>query len=372
MKYFIITGEKSGEIHAVNLIKELKKIDKNSVFKGWGGSLMQSENVEIIVDIANLSIMGIIEVLKKIPFLLKAYRNTIQYIIKYNPDAIILVDFPGLNLRFAKNLSKKGFNVFYYVSPTVWAWNKSRIEIIKKYVKKLFVILPFEKEFYKQFGIEVEYEGHPIIDQIENFKESNKSIDFFKNNNIPTSKEIIAILPGSRLHEIKSALPIIKKLTAKYKQYTFVIAGITNIDKNIYYKYTSDNVYIVFNKTYELLSYAKAAIVNSGTATLETALFNVPQVVFYKLNPVSYFIGRLLVKVKYISLVNLILNRKCVAELIQFKFNLKNLEKEFKQILNENIRNNIILGYKELKDKIGEKGVSERIALKIFKEIEYK
>jgi len=363
MKYYVIAGEASGDLHASNLIGWIKEYDSFAQFRGWGGNLMKAQEVEIVKHINDLAFIGISEVLVN----LKTISNNLKYckqdIITYNPDVLILVDYPGFNLRIAKFAKLKGIKVFYYISPTIWAWHQSRVETIKKFVDKMFVIPPFEKEFYKKFNVDVEFEGHPLLDAIEN--EQNNFLskkDFCLKYNL-SDKPVIALLPGSRKSEIRNKLPLMLQVISQFNEYQFVIAGTNSVPIDFYKQFLNSNdVKIIFGKTYQILKTADTAIVTSGTATLETALFNVPQVVCYKTSYLTYFIAKLFVKVKYISLVNIILNKGAITELIQNKLTLKNLINELKLITKGSKRQQIINDYIKLKSMIGIVGASQRIA----------
>jgi len=364
MKYLIICGEISGEKHAYHLIKHLKVIDKESEFSGWGSELLKSENVNIIVNIKEVAVLGVIEIFYKFFKILKNYYKTIKYVKNYKPDLIILIDYPGLNLRFAKVFNKLNFKIIYFIPPSVWAWHKSRIKILKKYVHKIFVILPFEVDFYKNNNLKVEYFGHPLVDIIKDFKKKyNSSLleeyPFLKN------KKIIAAIPGSRTFEVKKMLPLIHKLAREFNHFVFCIPTVKTISRKIYEKYKTENIYFFNNKIYEILSHSYVALVNSGTAVLETALFKVPQIVCYKVNIITFVLGKLLVKVKFISLVNLILNENVVPELIQVKY--KKLKKIFsKLITNNELQNRIIKNYEILEKILTGENAYKNIAQKIY------
>jgi lipid-A-disaccharide synthase len=285
----------------------------------------------------------------------------------FNPDVLILVDFPGFNLRLAKWAKKKGIKVFYYISPTVWAWHQSRVYQVRDYVDKMFVILPFEKEFYKRFAIEVDYEGHPIIDALANALERIESKAEFCARHKLEEKQMIAILPGSRKQELRKILPIMTSVANDFKNYTFVVAGMSFLPKELYAEALKiPNVRVIYDDTYALLHHVDAAIVKSGTSTLETALFNIPQVVCYKTNALTFFIGKLLVKIKYVSLVNIILAKEAIKELLQNDLNYKNLKAELSKILNPEYRQTILDDYKKFRILLGEKGASDRIAAKMI------
>lgn len=364
MKFFIISGEASGDLHGANLVKELKILNPTAKFVGWGGDLMKSQGVDIKKHYKDLAFMGFLEVLKNIRTIFRNIKLCKNQIIKENPDAIIFVDYPGFNLRIAKFTKSKGYKNFYYISPTVWAWKEKRIEKIKRDIDKMFVILPFEKQFYKERGCDVEFVGHPLIDAIESFKKNNaiEQNHFYANYNLNKEK-IIALLPGSRKQEIIKKLPIMLEATEGYKNYQFIIAGAPGLEKEFYKSIIKNNkATIVYNDTYNILNNSYGALVTSGTATLETALFNVPQVVCYKTSSISYAIAKRLVKIKYISLVNLILNKEVVKELIQDKLNVDNLKQSFNEILNDDFREKQLNNYQKLNEKCGGVGASKNIA----------
>ena len=361
MKYYIIAGEASGDLHASNLVSELKKKDADAQMRGWGGDLMQESGVEVVKHYRDLAFMGFVEVIANLRTILKNIRFCKEDILEYNPDVIILVDYPGFNLRIASFAKQKGFKVFYYISPQVWAWKQNRVQQIKKYVDKMFVILPFEEKFYSGFDYNVDFVGHPLLDAIEK-RNSNKS-DFRKKNNL-SEKPVVAILPGSRQQEIATMLPLMLSIKNDFPDYQFVVGAAPSVHPQFYEKIIKDNdVKIVAGQTYDLLENAEAALVTSGTATLETALFEVPEVVCYKGNKFSYLIARSLVKVDYISLVNLIMEKELVKELIQDELNKENLKKELYKLLNNKAhREKLIAEYKLLKEKLGGSGASAQTA----------
>lgn len=366
MKYYIIAGEASGDLHGSNLIKELKKLDNSSHFRCWGGDLISQECDDLVRHYKDYSHMGFFEVfinLKKILSNLSFCKKDIK---KYNPDVIIYVDFPGFNLRIAKWAKNNKFKNHFYISPQIWAWKQNRIKTIRKVIDQMYVILPFEKKFYSSINFNVHYVGHPLLDVIKTNK--NEALDLGQ-------EKIIALLPGSRDQEIKKILPEMINIIKNFKNYSFYICAAPSQKKSTYLKYIKDNniekVKIVENQTYEILSKSSAALVTSGTATLETALFKIPQVVCYKSSWISIMIGRFLLRnLKYISLVNLILNKEVVKELIQENLNEKNLTSELKNILEGENRNNMLKSYNELINKLGNKGASEKTALKIFNYLE--
>jgi lipid-A-disaccharide synthase len=363
LKYYIIAGEASGDLHASNLIEKIKKFDTQASFRGWGGDLMIKNGVTIVKHIRDLAFMGLVEVIANIRTIRKNFRICQNDLISYKPNVLILVDYPGFNLRIAKFAKKNGLKVFYYISPTVWAWHQSRVEQVRKYVDKMYVILPFEKDFYKKFGVDVEYAGHPLLDAIEKYSKNKvSSVDFCLNNKL-NKKQIIAIIPGSRKQEIKRKLPVMISAAKNFPDYQFVITGAPSIDKSYYELFIKETSFpVLFNQTYDVLSYAHAAMVTSGTATVETALFNVPQVVCYKTVPLTFFIAKFLVKIKYISLVNIILNKLAIIELIQGDLTVSNLTEQMNIIIKGDKRDQVLKDYNEFNKLLGGPGASERIA----------
>ena len=370
MKYYIIAGEASGDLYGSNLIKEIKKIDSKATFRAWGGDLMNLEDVKLVRHYKDHNYMGFAEVIWNLRTILKNITFCKEDIKKYNPDALILIDFPGFNMRIAKYFNKSSFPILYYIAPQVWAWKEKRVELIKKYVDSLYVILPFEKEFFKKHGIETTYHGHPLLEHIINFKKdkSTPKLDFIKTNNLNPKRPIIALIPGSRKQEIIKKLPIMLNAVSSYSEnYNIVIAGM-NMHKAIYQSISYNyNVNIVYENTYNLLNLSSFALVTSGTATLETAFFNVPQVVCYKANWISYSIAKSLVKIKFISLVNLILDYESVKELIQKDLNNIKLKEELRKIINMSHSNSIKNDYKKLISKCKGEDVSKNIAQSMLK-----
>ena len=370
MKYYIIAGEASGDLYGSNLIKEIKKIDSKATFRAWGGDLMNLEDVKLVRHYKDHNYMGFAEVIWNLRTILKNITFCKEDIKKYNPDALILIDFPGFNMRIAKYFNKSSFPILYYIAPQVWAWKEKRVELIKKYVDSLYVILPFEKEFFKKHGIETTYHGHPLLEHIINFKKdkSTPKLNFIKTNNLNPKRPIIALIPGSRKQEIIKKLPIMLNAVSSYSEnYNIVIAGM-NMHKAIYQSISYNyNVNIVYEDTYNLLNQSSFALVTSGTATLETAFFNVPQVVCYKANWISYSIAKSLVKIKFISLVNLILDYESVKELIQKDLNNIKLKEELRKIINMSHSNSIKNDYKKLISKCKGEDVSKNIAQSMLK-----
>jgi lipid-A-disaccharide synthase len=368
MKYYIIAGEASGDMHGANLMKSLAKTDANAEFRYWGGNKMAARGGKLVKHYKDHAVMGIIEVLLHIRKILKNIRYCKQDILDYQPNILILIDYPGFNLKMAKFASNHGIKVAYYISPKIWAWKTSRVHHIKKYVDRMYVILPFEKTFYQKYDYHVEYVGNPLVDEIEEEKTKGIPRDEFLQKNALDNKPIIAVLPGSRNQEIDLCLSHMIAYADKYKDYQFIIAGLSTIDRERYEKYIiSKNIKLIFDQTYALLKHADLAVVTSGTATLETALFDVPQVVCYKFNTISYYIGKPFVHIKFFSLVNLIMDMQVVKELLQF-----NLSEKIKDELDELIFNEMYLykmkaNYKELKNKLGGPGASYYTAKKIHK-----
>lgn len=342
-------------------MKAIQQKDSNADFRFWGGDLMQKVSGEKPVKhYKDLAFMGFVEVLMNLKTILNNIKFAKKDIQQYQPDVLILVDYPGFNLRIAEFAKKLGIKVVYYISPQLWAWKEGRVETIKKYVDEMLVILPFEKDFYKKHNVDAHFVGHPLLDAISDLKEI--TADDFKKEFHLNNKEIIALLPGSRKQEVEKMLEKMLSVRPYFKEYQFVIAGAPSLPKDFYEKYVDENVHFVSNRTYDLLRCSKAALVTSGTATLETALLNIPEVVCYKGSKISYAIAKRLVKhINYISLVNLIMDKEVVKELIQEDLNTKNLVHELNLVLNEN-RNRILNDYAELREKLGGKGASENAA----------
>ena len=366
MRYYIIAGEASGDLHGSNLIKELIKLDEQADIRCWGGDLMQAAGAKLVKHYRELAFMGFIEVAMNMRTIFKNLKFCKEDILDYKPDALILIDYPGFNLRIAKWAKQQGLKVIYYISPQVWAWKENRVKLIKECVDKMLVILPFEKEFYKKWNYEVEYVGHPLVEVVEEVsresgvgsQESNHftSVD----SGLPTpDSQLIALLPGSRKQEILKKLPVMLKVSKFFPDYQFVVAQAPGQEDAFYQDLCKDypNVSFVRNQTYKLLLKAKAACVTSGTATLETALFGVPEVVCYKGSAISYQIAKRLIRVKYISLVNLIMDKPVVKELIQDELTPGNLKKELENLLtNPDTRRRMEKDYGDLKDMLSRGG----------------
>ncbi|MFN5334922.1 MAG: lipid-A-disaccharide synthase [Bacteroidota bacterium] len=361
MRYYIIAGEASGDLHGSNLIKAIIKKDPQAVIHCWGGELMENAGGKLVKHYRDLAFMGFIEVIKNLSTIVKNISYCKQDISQFKPDTLILIDYPGFNLRIAKWAKINGYKVVYYISPQVWAWKENRVRKMKRYIDLMFVILPFEKKYYQEkWNWDVEYVGHPLIEAIHNFKQRNTKPVF------KFDKPVIALLPGSRRQEIKVKLPIMLEVCRRFPDYQFVIAKAPGIEAHFYDELISgySNISYVINQTYALLQIATAALVTSGTATLETALFKVPQVVCYKGSKISYEIAKRVIRIKYISLVNLIMDKPVIHELIQDELTPINLEKELQKILpGSALRDQIMQDYTELESLLlTQTNASERVA----------
>ena len=369
MKYYIIAGEASGDLHGANLMKALYQEDNDANIRYWGGELMEKVGGTLVKHYRDLAFMGFIEVLFNLRTIFINISFCKQDIEDFQPDVIIFIDYPGFNMRIAKWAKQKGIKTHYYVSPQIWAWKEGRIKDIKRDVDQMYVILPFEKDFYEsKHQFPVHFVGHPLIDEIAHRKQVDEVV-FRKENNLD-DRPIIALLPGSRKQEISKMLEVMLSIVGDFKEYQFVIAGAPSQDENFYNSFIkSQNIHLLLNKTYDLLSVSYAALVTSGTATLETALFKVPQVVCYKGSRISYEIAKRIIKLKYISLVNLILDKEVVTELIQTEFNKKRLKEELVKILDGYNRAVLFLEYYDLEQKLGGVGASEKTAKLIVESI---
>ncbi|MFK5959400.1 MAG: lipid-A-disaccharide synthase [Lutibacter sp.] len=367
MKYYIISGEASGDLHGSNLMKALIEKDSKAEIRFWGGDLMQQVGGTLVKHYRELAFMGFAEVVMNLRTIFKNIKICKEDILNFKPDVLILIDYPGFNMRIAEFAKKQGIKVHYYISPQIWAWKENRIKKIKRDVDEMSVILPFEKDFYEQkHHFPVRFVGHPLIDAISNRTQIDDTL--FRKKNKLSKKPIIALLPGSRKQEIKKMLSIMLQMADKFKAYQFVIAGAPSQDFEFYQQFINkENVKFISNKTYDLLSVSYAAIVTSGTATLEAALFKVPEIVCYKTSWISYQIGKRLIKLKFISLVNLIMDKEVVKELIQDEFNETSLEFELIKILEDKNRKRLFEDYFELEKKLGGKGASKKVAELIVK-----
>lgn len=371
MKYFIIAGEQSGDLHGSNLIRGLMEADKEAEIFCWGGDLMESAGATLLVHYKKMAFMGFVSVLKNLGAISRNLNLCKQQITQYKPDVVIFIDYPGFNLRIAEFAKNAGYKTFWYISPKLWAWNEGRIEKIKKFIDRMYIIFPFEVDFYKKHGITVEYLGNPLVDETERRISSFPSKeDVCKSLGI-NDKPVIALLAGSRKHEIELVLPEMLKVVHYFPGYRFVLAGVKNIADELYYHIIGNEpVSLIKDKTYEILYVAEAALVTSGTATLEAALHGTPQVVCYKGDFFSMLIAWIVVRVKYISLVNLIMASEVVKELVQYDLNKNSVLTELKAILpGGGKREKILSDYDLLKDKLGKAGASGRIARKIVAEL---
>ena len=358
MKYYLVAGEASGDLHGANLMKALKVEDPAAGFRYYGGNKMKAEGGVLDKHYSEMAFMGFTEVLLNLRTIFKNLKACKAAVMAYRPDVLILIDFPGFNLKIAEFAKENGIKVCYYISPKVWAWNQKRVLKIKRVVDKMFCILPFEVDFYKEWGMEVDYVGNPLLDEIAQFTPDPEFREKYH-----LQKEIIALLPGSRRQEIERLLPDMLSVTQQFPDHDFVVAAAPSFDEAYYRQFIqSDNVTLVFAQTYNLLNVASAAIVASGTATLETALFHVPQVVVYRGGAISVAIARALVKIRFISLVNLIMDRAVVTELIQNDCNTSSISTILKSILKGAVREKMLQDYKELSDKMGTAGASQRTA----------
>jgi len=369
MKYYIIAGEASGDLHASNLMKALKKTDDKADFRFWGGDLMQEVGGALVKHYRDLAFMGFAEVLMNLRTIFKNIKLCKTDITEYQPDVILFVDYPGFNFRIAKWARQQGYRTHYYISPQIWAWKENRIKAIKRDIDEMYVILPFEKDFYEQkHDFPVHFVGHPLLDAIQ--KREPVGLKAFCETHQLNQKPVIALLPGSRKQEISKMLSVMLSVVDDFPDYQFVIAGAPGQDTLFYQQFIGKSqVSFVQNKTYDLLSVSTAALVTSGTATLETALFKVPEVVCYKGNFISYHIAKRIINLNHISLVNLIMDKPVVKELIQNEFNTKQLKSELGKILDESHRKQLFLEYYDLEKKLGGAGASLKTAQLIFEKI---
>lgn len=366
MKYYIIAGERSGDLHASNLLLALKKKDPDAQFRGMGGDYMEEAGCTLFAHYKEMALMGFVEVLMHFRRVFRYLAGVKKDMLEFQPDALILVDFAGFNMKMATFATKKNIKVHYYISPKVWAWNQKRAYGIKKNVDKLYTILPFEPEFFRKFDWEVDYVGNPLLDEIHKFKPDQ---GFLRRYNLG-SKPLIALLPGSRKQEVDKMLATMIALKDNFQDVDWVIAGVRNLPSAIYAVAKEVGIQVVYDSTYDILLNAKAAVVTSGTATLETALFNIPQVVVYKTSKISYAIGMQLIKVEFASLVNLIVDREVVKELIQGDYEAAAVERELRNILSDGPkREEVLEGYLELRKLLGNKKASQETARLIVESI---
>lgn len=367
MKYYIIAGEASGDLHGSNLMKALQREDPNADFRIWGGDLMEQSGGQLVKHYRDLAFMGFWEVVANLRTILGNIRFCKRDILAYSPDVLILIDYPGFNLRIAKWAKQQGIRVFYYISPQIWAWHSSRVHGIKASVDRMFVILPFEADFYARYQYPVDFVGHPLLDVVETYEAPEA---FRKEHRLPEAP-LIALLPGSRKQEIERLLDVMLAVVPAFPEHQFVIAGAPSQERSFYQSILkgaamkpadADRVRLIENQTYAVLQLADAALVTSGTATLETALFEVPQVVCYKGSPLSYYIARRVVNVDYISLVNLIMGREIVTELIQHDCSPQRITEALQALMSPPKRPQVLQDYQALKDRMGKGGASEKAA----------
>lgn len=364
MKYYLIAGEASGDMHAANCMSELIKRDPSAQFAFTGGDQMEAvSGKKACIHIKQMAFMGFAEVLMNIGAIRRNFATVKKDILEFKPDVLLLIDYPGFNLRMAKWATERGIKTDYYISPTVWAWKENRVEKVRKYTHKMFVILPFEEAFYNKLGIKVHFVGHPLIDAIEKKLPALTSKEQFISENGLSGKPLVAVLPGSRVQEIERMLEMMTSVFPMFPDYEFVIAGSNTLDERYYEELKKRNIKVVFNQTYELMRYAVAGVIKSGTSTLESALMKLPQVVCYRTGAISYAIGKKLIKLKFISLPNLILDKPVVKELIQDDFTAANIAKELNKLLNDtSYRLDMLSDYESVRSKLGGAGASARIA----------
>ncbi|HRX10907.1 MAG TPA: lipid-A-disaccharide synthase [Draconibacterium sp.] len=370
MKYYLIAGEASGDLHGSNLMKELKTADKNAEFRFFGGDLMQAVGGKLVKHYREMAFMGIVNVLLNLKTINRNLKFCKTDLLEFNPDVLILIDYPGFNLRIAEFAKQNNIKVFYYISPKVWAWKEYRVKKIKNVVDEMFTIFPFETEFYKKYNFDVHYVGNPLLDSISEFNKTALSKNDFVARNNFDNRKIVALLAGSRIQEIKNTLPLMVEISKLFPTFQFVVAGVKSIDIELYKEYLKDfPVKLIFDQTYDLLNNSHTALVTSGTASLETALFNVPQTVIYKMEggwPVDIVMRNFVLKTVGVALPNIILNKIIVSEYIQMKMTLKNVKAEMEKLLfNEEYREKIFENYKRLMELMGEPGSSKRAAQKM-------
>ena len=360
MKYYLIAGERSGDLHGSNLIKELLSHDPQAEIRCWGGDLMEQSGGSLVVHYRNLSFMGIWEVFKNLLTIKKYLDFCKKDLQEFRPDVLVLIDYPGFNLRIAEFAAKQKIKTCYFISPKLWAWNQKRAKKIKRYVDRMFVILPFEKQFYQKYEYQVTYVGNPLVQTVASFEAEPQGLEDLRSE----SRPIVAILPGSRAQEISHMLEVMLALVPEFPQYKFVLAAVDNVPTEYYQQaQKTKDVTVLTNKAYDLLSIASAAIVTSGTASLETALFNVPQIVCYKTSWVTYLVGKVLIKVPFLSLVNLIAEAQVVPELIQKEYNRQAVSDHLKNIMQDGPgRNQQLAGYRKVKTLLGNKKASQETA----------
>lgn len=363
MRYYLIAGEASGDMHAANLMEAIREKDREAEFRFWGGDRMQEQGGSLVKHYRDHAFMGFVEVLAHLKTILKNIRVCKADIAEYKPDLLILVDYPGFNLRIAEYAHKHQIKVAWYISPQIWAWKENRVHKIKRIVDEMFVILPFEKEVYAKHNYQASFVGHPLLDELRKRKYDFDEVDFKRTYQLD-ERPVIALLPGSRIQEIKRMLPVMLKVSEKFPEYQFVVAGTRHISPGLYNELMDGSpVRLIIEQTYSLLQLAHAGLITSGTASLETALFNVPQLVMYKTSEISYQIARQLVNLDYISIANLVLKRQVFKEFIQKDCRAKSIIKELNRVLyDKTYREQMFKEYEKLEEKLGGEGASQRAA----------
>lgn len=374
MKYYLIAGEASGDLHGSNLIKGIKEVDSKADLRCWGGDLMQQAGAELVRHYKECAIMGFVEVLTNLGKITRNLKDCKKDILEYNPDVLILIDYPGFNFRIAEFAKKRGIRVFYYIAPKVWAWKESRVHRLKKFVDRLFIIFPFEIEYFKKWGIDAIYRGNPLLDSVDNYSNANESKEeFLSRLSLHPQKTNIAMLAGSRAGEIKYLLPRMIKVANRYPDFQFLLACAPSMDLEFYKSIIGNkcnNIKLLTGETYSILRHSDAAIINSGTASLEAALIGVPQVVCYGGNEISYQIARAVVKLKYISLANLIMDRGLFKELLQHDCTPEKISLELEQLLyNKGYRGKMLEDYARVREILGGKGASAKVAQAMIDEL---
>lgn len=375
MRYYIIAGEASGDLHGSNLIKGIRKIDTSAQIRCWGGDLMKEAGAELVKHYKEGAIMGFVEVVANLGKLAKNLNDCKNDIINYNPDVVVLIDYPGFNFRIAQFAKERGMRVFYYIAPKVWAWKEKRVHKLKKYVDRLFIIFPFEIEYFKKWGIDAIYRGNPLLDSVDNHRSADETKEAFqKRTGIGSAETTVALLAGSRRSEIKYLLPRMMQVAEKYPHYRFLLACAPSMEREFYESIIGkkcSNIKLLFGETYSILRHSDAAIINSGTASLEAALIGVPQVVCYGGNEISYQIAKRVVKLKYISLANLIMDKGLFKELIQHDCTPQKISQELDNLLdNCAYRKKMMADYRNVRDVLGGKGASEKVAGAMIEELE--
>ncbi len=370
MKYYIIAGEASGDLHGSNLMKGLKVADPSASFRFWGGDLMSAQGGELVKHYKETAVMGFVEVLGSLGKIAGNLSLCKRDLIEYNPDVVILIDYPGFNFRIARFAKENGLKVFYYIAPKVWAWKEGRVKKLKEYTNRLFIIFPFEIKYFKKHGIDAIYRGNPLLDSINDNPKKEEDISTFQNRTGISQKPIIGLLPGSRMMEIKYLMPRMLKLEKEFPGFQFLLAGAPSIPDEVYNKYLKGSgIKLLKGEAYSIMKHAQVTVLASGTASLEAALLDAPQVVCYGGNEISFQIAKRLVKVKYVSLVNLILDKPLVKELLQHDCTPKKITEEIKHLLGNDTRNKVKQNYQKLRNMLGQQGASVKVAQAMTEEL---